>query len=231
MAGEIQFAYGATGETVYAVLRNSVGELWNTAGAAFEVFNASNWSDYDIAVSEQGATGYYTGNFPSVSAGSYSLEVRKRAGGSPATTDSIVGAGSLLWDGAALTGFNDKAILVDTNELQTDWVNGGRLDLIVDAIKAKTDNLPASPAAVGSAMTLTSGERSAIAAAILAAGDIDGFTLEETLKLCLAALAGKLSGASGTTITIRSAADDANRIVATVDSYGNRSAVTLNAAG
>lgn len=33
------------------------------------------------------------------------------------------------------------AILADTNELQTDWVNGGRLDLLIDAIKAKTDSL------------------------------------------------------------------------------------------
>lgn len=33
------------------------------------------------------------------------------------------------------------AILADTNELQTDWVNGGRLDLLVDGIKAKTDSL------------------------------------------------------------------------------------------
>lgn len=38
------------------------------------------------------------------------------------------------------------AILADTNELQTDWVNGGRLDLLIDAIKAKTDNLPSSTA-------------------------------------------------------------------------------------
>jgi hypothetical protein len=38
------------------------------------------------------------------------------------------------------------AILADTNELQTDWVDGGRLDLLVDAIKAKTDNLPSDPA-------------------------------------------------------------------------------------
>jgi len=30
--------------------------------------------------------------------------------------------------------------------LQTDWVNGGRLDLILDAVKAKTDNLPTDPA-------------------------------------------------------------------------------------
>jgi hypothetical protein len=32
------------------------------------------------------------------------------------------------------------AILADTNELQGDWVNGGRLDLLIDAIKARTDN-------------------------------------------------------------------------------------------
>ncbi len=31
------------------------------------------------------------------------------------------------------------AILVDTNELQTDWVNGGRLDIILDAAKDNTD--------------------------------------------------------------------------------------------
>lgn len=37
------------------------------------------------------------------------------------------------------------AILADTNELQTDWANGGRLDLLIDAIKAKTDTLPTFP--------------------------------------------------------------------------------------
>jgi hypothetical protein len=53
---------------------------------------------------------------------------------------------------AALTVIDDfldteiAAILEDTNELQTDWVNGGRLDLLIDAIKAKTDNLPTDPA-------------------------------------------------------------------------------------
>lgn len=37
---------------------------------------------------------------------------------------------------------NVDSVLVDTNELQTDWKNGGRLDLLLDAIKVKTDNLP-----------------------------------------------------------------------------------------
>ena len=34
------------------------------------------------------------------------------------------------------------AVKADTNELQTDWTNGGRLDLLLDAIKAVTDALP-----------------------------------------------------------------------------------------
>jgi hypothetical protein len=38
--------------------------------------------------------------------------------------------------------YNDadiNLILEDTNELQTDWTDGGRLDLLIDAIKYKTD--------------------------------------------------------------------------------------------
>ena len=53
---------------------------------------------------------------------------------------------------SAVAGYLDTEIaeiLADTNELQTDWANGGRLDLLIDAIKAKTDNLPAAPAATG----------------------------------------------------------------------------------
>lgn len=67
------------------------------------------------------------------------------------------------------------SILADTGELQTDWTNGGRLDLLVDAIKAKTDNLPASPAATGAAMTLTAAYDAAKTAATQTSVDtIDG---------------------------------------------------------
>ena len=43
-------------------------------------------------------------------------------------------------------GADINAILTDTSELQTDWANGGRLDLLVDAIKVVTDNLAAAAA-------------------------------------------------------------------------------------
>ena len=68
------------------------------------------------------------------------------------------------------------------------------------------------------------------AASVLAAGDADGFTLEESLKLLLAGLS-KLSGAATVTNTFRAADDSKDRITATVDSDGNRTAVTLDAAG
>lgn len=57
----------------------------------------------------------------------------------------------------------------------------------------------------------------------------EGMTLRQALRLVAAATAGKISGASGTTITIRNAvADDKDRIVATVDVDGNRSAFTYD---
>ena len=66
---------------------------------------------------------------------------------------------------------------------------------------------------------------------IFAGGDIDGFTLEQAQKLILSSAAAKLSGAATTTIIIRAADDSKDRITATVDVNGNRSAVILDAGG
>jgi hypothetical protein len=57
------------------------------------------------------------------------------------------------------------------------------------AIKAKTDNLPASPSAVGSAMTLTAGERTSVADALLdrdmSTGADNGSTTVRTVRQAL----------------------------------------------
>jgi hypothetical protein len=56
-----------------------------------------------------------------------------------------------------------------------------------------------------------------------------GATPRQSLRLMLAALAGKLSGAATNTVTIRNAvADSKNRITATVDANGNRTAVATD---
>lgn len=65
-----------------------------------------------------------------------------------------------------------------------------------------------------------------IANAIAALTVDTGITLQEAMKLVLAVAAGKVSGASGTTVTIRDTSDTYDRIVATVDASGNRTALT-----
>ncbi len=204
-------------------------------------------------------------------------------------------------------------IVADTNELQTDWVDGGRLDLLIDAIlldtgttldnhltdikgtgfvkdthslvdiegyvdliddgtsglaKIATDaaailvdtgttlpgvlgtpagaDMSADIAAVktDTAATLadTGTDGVVVAAASktgyqLSATGVDDIldeayegttTLRQFLRLAASALFGKLSGAATTTVTIRDEADGKDRITATVDSDGNRSAVTLD---
>lgn len=78
----------------------------------------------------------------------------------------------------------------------------GYVDTEVAAIKAKTDNLPASPAAVGSAMTLTSGERNSVADAMLdrdmSTGTDSGSTSVRTPRQALRTLRNKVSISSGT---------------------------------
>ena len=70
-----------------------------------------------------------------------------------------------------------------------------------------------------------------IASAVLAGGDIDGYSLEEALKICASILAGKVSGAGTSTITFRSLEDSKDRVVATVEGQGNRTSVTLDVTG
>jgi len=84
---------------------------------------------------------------------------------------------------------------------------------------------------IAAAKTLTSGERNSIADALLdrSAGIETGYTFRQASRLMLAALCGKVSGASGTVITIRDVNDTKDRLVATVTSDGDRTAVTKDA--
>jgi len=65
-----------------------------------------------------------------------------------------------------------------------------------------------------------------LASAVMAREVEIGYDLEAALRLILSATAGKVSGGGTSTITIKSVTDGTNRIVATVDSNGNRIAIT-----
>jgi hypothetical protein len=77
------------------------------------------------------------------------------------------------------------------------------LDTEIAAIKAKTDLIP---------------------------GTLDGLTFAQSVMLWNAVLLGKASGLGTATAVYRSPDDGENRVTATVDADGNRSAITLNTA-
>lgn len=66
-----------------------------------------------------------------------------------------------------------------------------------------------------------------IADAILDEVVVGSYTMRQLLKVMAAALAGKATGGGTTSVTFRGVDDASNVIVATVDTNGNRSAVTL----
>ncbi len=100
MAGEIQ-AQWAAGRTLYAIVWNSVGLVWNTSTLAFESFAGGSYANYTIQMVAQGTTlGFYTGTFPpQIIPGVYSIVVYNQLGGSPAEGDPPVAEGNEEWSG------------------------------------------------------------------------------------------------------------------------------------
>ncbi len=63
---------------------------------------------------------------------------------------------------------------------------------------------------------------------ILSASVEAGLDLKSAIRLLAAVSAGKISGAPGPTITIRNVGDTKDRVTATVDGDGNRTAITYD---
>jgi hypothetical protein len=111
---------------------------------------------------------------------------------------------------------------------------GGGTGILIYAVDGNTDAVVIQGAGTGKSISAANDiavsdgnlTLTAIANKVLASVIETGYTLKQSLRLMLSALAGKLSGAATTTVVIRSATDAKNRITATVDADGNRTAVT-----
>lgn len=114
-------------------------------------------------------------------------------------------------DGLGAIKTDTAAILVDTGTTLDARIPaalvGGRIDATVDATGMEAG-------AIDAILDDTIGDST--------------ITVRQALKVMMAALAGKLSGAATTTVAIRNVADNADVITATVDADGNRTAVTLS---
>lgn len=138
-------AYGTGGRTAAdydLALTNKTAGMW-----------VGNF-DTNIAVGNYWASSYYqAGGVPADTDPVVWVEFGNWTGSTwTATTVTPTTIADAVWDELS-TGHTDAgkagrqlwtyidAILADTNELQTDWTDGGRLDLLIDAIKYKTDLL------------------------------------------------------------------------------------------
>jgi hypothetical protein len=107
-------------------------------------------------------------------------------------------------------------------------IMSGRIAAIPE-IKAVTDVLPDAGALTSIAQEATVAALNNIAVADITGAEVDNdgtaISLAGALKLLLAVLTGKSSGGGGATVVFRDIADAKDRISATVDANGNRTAI------
>lgn len=106
----------------------------------------------------------------------------------------------------------------------------GAVGSVTGAVGSVTAGVTVSTNSDKTGYALTSGERDSVADALLdrTAGVETGQTFRQWLRVAAAALFGKASGLATTTAVYRNTADSKDRITATVDADGNRTAVTLD---
>jgi hypothetical protein len=99
-ANEIQ-QRADTGQTdLYCIIMDNFDlEVWDDENDSFKA--SPTWTDCDIALTEHALIkGLYTASFPSSIAGTYSIYVYKRAGATPANTDTYIAGWPMEWAGS-----------------------------------------------------------------------------------------------------------------------------------
>lgn len=135
---------GQSSLTEYFIIRNISGQVYN--GSTFESFTSGNYSTYDIPMTEQGSTGFYSGTFPgTISAGYYYITIHNQSGGSPADGDEVIGQSEIYWTGTEVSS------ILTISQVQTAVENvlnsaigvSPTSGSIYERIKAIDDKLPA----------------------------------------------------------------------------------------
>jgi hypothetical protein len=101
MANEIQIDY-ESGNELYAIVRNSDGQVWNPSLQVFEDFGSDGHDadDYDISLTDRDG-GRYTGDFDAaITFGRYTVQIFVQASASAADIDELIGSGCIIWTGS-----------------------------------------------------------------------------------------------------------------------------------
>jgi hypothetical protein len=134
--------WNTAARTLTALGSGLVAEIWNALTSGMSTAGSIGKKLADWVV---GTIDTYTGNTKQT--GDAYARLGAPAGASVSADIADLHAHILTALGYIDTEIAD--ILADTNELQTDLTNGGRLDLLIDAIKAKTDLLTLAAIADG----------------------------------------------------------------------------------
>lgn len=103
MAKEL-FTWTHADVTVYALVVNTVGKVFQTTDNTFVDYATANRANYDVALTEQGtSSGIYAGDMDTdIPAGRYVAGFYIQLGGSPAEGDTFIGTQTLDWTGSAV---------------------------------------------------------------------------------------------------------------------------------
>jgi len=153
-------------------------------------------------------------------------EVNVTHGAGTAWNSGAIGANTLAAD--TLTAA--KLASDVTTELQSGLATASALSTVSGKIDTIDDFVDTEVAAILAAVTaIPTANANADALLDRSAGVETGLTVRQALRLFAAVLVGKASGLDTSTAVFRDTGDSKDRVTATVDSDGNRSAVTLDA--
>jgi len=181
-------------------------------------------------VDDDSADGYAPKTGLTFSSGELKVAKTGAAAANAANFATVVEAGNgFYWyqfSAAELDTLGSVALIVNKDDVYAEAAIG--VVVAYDPYSASDLGLTNIDAAISS--RLASGSYQDLDDLLDASDSIEtGLTLRGALRLMVAALAGKISGGGTTTITIRNAvADSKARITATVDSSGNRTAITTD---
>lgn len=102
MADQIQYQ-GKTWEHglfIYALIRNSSGQVFRTDAQVFENYVTANLTKYAVALTEQGtASAFFLAAFPNLAAGEYFITAYRQVGAAAVEGDDLVGDNPVYWTG------------------------------------------------------------------------------------------------------------------------------------
>ena len=164
--------------------------------------------------------------------------VTGNVGGNVTGSVGSVAAGGITASSIAADAIGASELAADAvTEIQSGLATAANLatltayvDTEVAAIKAKTDLLPASPAATGDAMTLTSGERNSVADALLNRGLDGAGASSRKVREALAMMRNKWV-ISGSTLTVYDVDDSTTLFTATITSASGNPVTSVDPVG